>query len=752
MRAVHLSASAMGQDVSVPDPKLQAMWPFSFSIDGVRQIAARWKNPPLDFCFCLRKSDLTALLPDATEHFIDFLWRRFALSSSKRMEEIDALAVVSMYYVFCNARLDEKLKGLFQLFDFNANQSLSRDELVILFLAVSHGSIAFITHMTGGGLSTEAIQAECERMTDYFFRLPAPSTMNGTGSKGDAGVDDEKFIDLPTFQKFVLAELDADGDSSVGLDELILFFSQKISVLPNLRQLDELLGPPLGSHPTLRAAIDDVGPAAGLSGPGAADNLSSAFWKRKAVVPRRFRGRPSASGARATFDLEWVYGFSSYGRLQNVGVANVNMPHSSDPQKGLIVYPAGNVCIVYDPHRHEQVAILRGHQGNVRNITMSEDNTAVASSDTGRAASNCQQSTIIVWNLLTPSQNCSEFPGVVVRGADEKGCVVAMAWCSRHHAAPTECKETKSSANADTPNAGVPVRRTYLLSALLQADNPSISIFVVDFHSEGVENQPYAKVSLANSLQLPWTQFPGQTQFLGLTHFQDSIVVSGKRSFVTCCHVGSDTEHEILPVAHNFGSDMMDVLCTESVGSNAFVAGSSVGWLGLFVVNAVDGGAQRRGVHRHAHSLSITALHWQLSAASIAAAQSVNHRGLLYSAGAEGWIKVWRIVDVSRQSNGPEVGFEPFTSVNFPLCILSRLRPEDANCCTDPRVQSLKSSKQYEVVVGTVSGNIFGMPRSESQANVRHASLLHCVVVIAPLMHPGDRLAYLICASCSCVA
>ena len=388
----------MGQDVSVPDPRLRASWPHSYSIADVDSVVERWRNPPLNFCFCLSRSDLAVLLPKASKDFLDFLWSRYSRAAVGRLQEIDALAVLSMYYVFCNASLQRKLQGIFDLFDFNRNGSLSRDELVILFLAVSHGTAVFLTQTQGtmsggGGLSTEALQVECEHMTARFFRLlestmardglargAAKGEAGGGGGDGDSGggggsggsaenadADDddaeaeakreeddleagELFLDMPLFQHFVLAELDANNDELVGLDELVYFFSSKISILPGLQQRDSAFGDPFrtgtGGTPPVFFNSNDAKANSGSMVTLARSrprrqrrrrrprSESRALWRRRVVLPKKFRDHRGAAAPPIRFDLTWVYGFSSYGVHGNVAVASLPSAAAAVPAGG----------------------------------------------------------------------------------------------------------------------------------------------------------------------------------------------------------------------------------------------------------------------------------------------------------------------------------------------------------------------------------------------------------------------------------
>ena len=534
----------MGQDVSIPDPRLRDSWPHAFSVSDVDVMVTRWKNPPLDFCFAFCKGDLAVLLPKATRHYLDFIWSQYAKATDGQLEEVDALAILSMYYVFCNAPLQDKLQGIFALFDFNRNGFLSRDELTILFLAVSQGCAVFLSQTSGGGLSTPTLQDECEKMTTYFFRLlkstarvkslagaisstsepshlgdaqsqPQPSKRHSgdepvlevAGSTGYVNSstsgepyenvpaasahaeESEVFIDLVTFQRFVLAEVDRNGDGAVGLDELQHFFSSKISIIPGLQQRDLVFGSPFS--PSTGNIPRRAGPIRADDSP-ATTIPPTASWIRKAVVPNRFRGQSSEPPPQLRCSLTWVYGFSSYGTQNNVAAVRLSptiRQSSSGKATAAIVYPAGNVCVVLDPSSGSQITHLRGHRNAIRDLAVSADSCLLAACDDLSSTGARVAPQILVWNLVdavatsqpptartavdrqhaqgslpkacTPSKSC-----VTICHPSLMEPFLAVEW---HDAGALPSDETPAQLND----------RTYLLAAIVQDTTHSVVLFRV---------------------------------------------------------------------------------------------------------------------------------------------------------------------------------------------------------------------------------------------------------------------------------
>lgn len=940
----------MGQDVSIPDVSLRDCWPHMFSLEDVKGMVRRWKNPPFDFCFCLKKQHLSSLIPISTPNYTDFLWRQFARSSGgATVTEIDSLAVIAMYFVFCSATVDEKLNSIFELFDFNNNGSLSRDETVILFLAISQGSVAFLTQLSGSGLSTESLQNECERMTDYFFQLLAKSKFNNevsniakggqtnarsqrnvtlsnynsdetkksqewqsTDTDTEEGLEkdsialemSEEFLSKSEFRQFTLSELDKDGDHDVGLQELLDFFTEKISILPGLRQSEIAFGHPLyGLHnfaaastcaPLSGVQFTDVGGASADSPDGimmskaqslAYPSASTTFWSNQAIAPSKYStpnyggsGRPSAPPLR--FTPAWLYGFNAYGvtgnmttiRFAKTALSSVTMSIGASSTASSsnidnrtaekrdhwesIIYPAGDSCILLDLSSQQQKILLRGHVNSVRDLSSSHDGRLLAACDSCNHRNMIKYPSIIIWDIAKcmktqdPSMTqCKKSNNAYVSDNDtdfaqsdhtQRGTLVIRssslsdAYACIEWQVPNKSRQnmklqgisSDTSRDHNVDDGGAVEEDCYYLVASTFATGSvavgSILLFVVNtpgirsygqchelwswtllfrfrssdalsnnrplltpFHKFETQQQSHEvknkqtnisrlagqkeqkqnerelinaknKVRVGQTLKIlsfifrdRYIIMTGSDGFLAVLHINETpTTVSGKSK-----HFKSLKEHNkksmwkqsFQSVPHSLGE--VDIVCvdmlTEKIGGG-FTVGTKTGALAHFSQNCTQANSRilwkQQCLVENAHSRGVSRILWStMSPSSLGIVSNVQAKSramkmppLLYTAGEEGWIKIWTlvfedsdldIVDANKQVDAKKhqeygVQLQSLQTVNFPLSIASRLAPQDEGCCRDPRIQSLRESTQYELIIATVSGNILGVPRAGANEKV----------------------------------
>ena len=158
-------------------------------------------------------------LPDksVSKQYLDLLWERCQRPMGD-IERIDALGVVALYYIMCNADLSAKISAVFALFDFNRNNEISKDELTILFMSVCYALLGFMEKIPPEQEKLRAFETRCEKLAIDGFAFKA---MNKEDEDGN--VDD--VISRQEFADFITKELDIDQDGTTTIDELLSFFS-----------------------------------------------------------------------------------------------------------------------------------------------------------------------------------------------------------------------------------------------------------------------------------------------------------------------------------------------------------------------------------------------------------------------------------------------------------------------------------------------------------------------------------------------
>lgn len=216
----------MGNAPSVPagqEEKLSSGWPTSWKIKDVHALKSRWIQV-IGMHFGLQRSgnngfDALFNLPnmDVTQEYRDLLWERCQRPMGD-IERIDALGVVALHYIMCDADIDAKISAVFALFDFNRNNEISKDELTILFMSVCYALLGFMERIPVEQEKLRAFETRCETLAINGFAFKA---MNKEDNDGE--VDD--VISRMEFTDFITKELDIDkdGTTSKKITLLLLF-------------------------------------------------------------------------------------------------------------------------------------------------------------------------------------------------------------------------------------------------------------------------------------------------------------------------------------------------------------------------------------------------------------------------------------------------------------------------------------------------------------------------------------------------
>merc|ERR1719498_1860832 len=229
----------MGNTPGVPTGKeeeYQAGWPSSWKLADVHALRKRWiKVCGMEFGVERKgQKGLSTLFDvagrDVTEAYLDYMWEML-MRPMGNANRIDALGVIAIYYILCDAPVEDKVVAVFKLFDFNANEKISKDELTILFMSTCYALLAFLDKIPTEAESLKAFETRCETLAIEGFAF---SKMNRPDADGNV----DNIIDKNEFKGYITQELDLNRDGELDINELLSFFNAVLArKLKNRRQM-----------------------------------------------------------------------------------------------------------------------------------------------------------------------------------------------------------------------------------------------------------------------------------------------------------------------------------------------------------------------------------------------------------------------------------------------------------------------------------------------------------------------------------
>lgn len=330
----------------------KSMFPSQCTLVDVKEMESKWRAR-CRMEFGLKRTGLAHLFPkDVSDRFLDDIWECFRRGS--RLNEntrVDALSLLAVFYSLCDASsTEEKARCLFALFDFNGNQSMSKDELTILFISAWYGFVGFWGDNDSdvNAATTDAIEVKCERVAEDAFVF---KQMDDPTSRRES-------IDVSEFLLFLNEKFDTKNNNITINDVLRVF--KCATTFDN-----DVIGFEYGDYvDSTDSDDDDVECVDGEAEFG--DALTSIKpWlgaiKRPTNPPKSVNASPNAQ-----LELKWTYG-AGYVRPRNTLISIVLYVTSSFPlsracaDKPYATYKVVRLCSTPQP---SLLSLIRQHMRN----------------------------------------------------------------------------------------------------------------------------------------------------------------------------------------------------------------------------------------------------------------------------------------------------------------------------------------------------------------------------------------------------
>lgn len=238
---------------------------------------------------------IASLFPsNPTGEFVEALHSTFRRGIPGPTSRIDVLSLLSVYYIFCKGSTEEKAKAIFELFDFNRNSSMSRDELTIMFISSFYGICAMLS------LPAEDIETTCEDMTFEAFRFK-----QNCNPQSEFNTINEK-----EFLEFLQDKLDTDNDGITTI-EIVRFFQRLSGVLGG--QEDSELMSKLDSSTSSEYEEFEIEEYSSKGD----EFMAVKPWIGAVKEPTKKMSTKNST-PDSMLELDWVYGYRSYDVRNNL--------------------------------------------------------------------------------------------------------------------------------------------------------------------------------------------------------------------------------------------------------------------------------------------------------------------------------------------------------------------------------------------------------------------------------------------------
>lgn len=270
---------------------------------------------------------------------------------------IDGLELLGGISLICVGSFDEKAKLIFEMYDFNLNGSLNRNELLMLLVSCICG----INLLTGGDESSEINSNVLEDIVNFAFQS-ADIHQNGYLSYSE-------FVNWARSNRDLMSILEKlnkvinDAKNDIASDDSADYADN----INDYSLIDEIDSFPL---PSLLSYVN---------------NSNSAVWKHQISEPTNFKMKKSLlNGPSTNLALNWAFGFSKC----------KNSLKFINKDSNLIVYPTAAIAVIYDTNSRKQ-SFYQGHSSEITCLDIHPTSNIVISGD--------MESNIHIWNSATKS-------------------------------------------------------------------------------------------------------------------------------------------------------------------------------------------------------------------------------------------------------------------------------------------------------------------------------------------------------------
>eukprot|EP00939_MAST-03C_sp_MAST-3C-sp1_P001727 g1727.t1 len=316
--------------------------------------------------------------PLASQKLLDFVWSCFLRGPDGPEARVDALGLLSAYYVFCKGQVRDKALKIFNLFDFNQNEKISKDELTILLIATCYGILGYLGKIEEkNSRKMHSFEEKCERIASDGFVFKSV----------DDPSSDEMSINVEQFFHFITATLDSNNDG-LNADDIVRFFENSGLEVKDRNtaaaEYDEIPNGPSSSDDS-EIEEDDGAFAGGQSDSDEGDEtLAIRPWLGAVKVPTKIPKIPENMPPERSLDLDWCYGYRSFDVRNNVRYVKT----------GEVVFHSAAVVVLYDKKKHTQRFLL-GHEDDVVSLAVSPDGERVVTGEIGK------RPRVIVWDAFS---------------------------------------------------------------------------------------------------------------------------------------------------------------------------------------------------------------------------------------------------------------------------------------------------------------------------------------------------------------
>eukprot|EP00636_Phaeomonas_parva_P008104 CAMPEP_0118868616 /NCGR_PEP_ID=MMETSP1163-20130328/12066_1 /TAXON_ID=124430 /ORGANISM="Phaeomonas parva, Strain CCMP2877" /LENGTH=2540 /DNA_ID=CAMNT_0006803335 /DNA_START=188 /DNA_END=7810 /DNA_ORIENTATION=- len=376
-------------------------------IDDVRELHQRFLKQVFGFSLVQAQFDCVMAFkePPPGAPSLEQLFQVLDHDSDGR---IDGLELIGGLALTCRATFEEKARFCFELYDFNLNAALGRQEMVIMM----QSAICGMVRLTGSSRDIEPSLVMLERLAAEAFDMADTDKSNQ--------ITFEEFVAWARSNREVMGCLERlnrlaqtmtfapTGDESDSAEELDLEEDESIEMEGTVRDRTTAEEANRQDNNTENASDKGAREAAAKGANGAGDDGASKFLAADAVAkrfgylePTNYAEDPNVGRSPdSNLELEWVHGFRSADCRNNVRYvtppqaqvqAAANRGVDMEP---LVVYPAAALAVVYNPLRHTQ-RFYPGHTDDVLCVCVHPKTSLVASGQVGRRPS------IQVWDAYT---------------------------------------------------------------------------------------------------------------------------------------------------------------------------------------------------------------------------------------------------------------------------------------------------------------------------------------------------------------
>ncbi|TMW57573.1 hypothetical protein Poli38472_003498 [Pythium oligandrum] len=346
-----------------PSTSAALQWRDGDEIELLRETRefARWSLS--DVTQLYRRFQKTYGLAITEPHFEDLLLQNapesvsikeiFRALDTNKDGRIDGLEFLAALLCVCRASFEEKARFAFELFDFNANGSLSLTELALLMKSVWVGMCLLTGHSHASSSSVTTFLQLAQHAFERYDR------------DGGAALQYEEFIEWARSNRAFMLQIEhfrLIAEKAVGFEETLS--------LPDGSDVDsdlELEGP---VEPSGRAASSSFSPITPALPP-------SWLIEPSDVSPPT----PTMFPPPVNLELEWIYGYTS--RVRD----SVRFLASGD-----LVYVVAHYAIVYTASCHRQ-RVYAQHRAPITCLDVNSTQTVVATGD--------RASVIHIWHAAT---------------------------------------------------------------------------------------------------------------------------------------------------------------------------------------------------------------------------------------------------------------------------------------------------------------------------------------------------------------